>query len=258
MNPGLYRFFGNNIRPKPGHTYYIEIKRGASKIYHSIPETMPDPVKPDSVYFIIQQEEIVNDFGQPNLKYVIHILIDTPVKSGDRNFYFKWRVDEAYSSTEIIYSPLAYPKTCYIPIEPFSQNIDIYSTESISSGRLDGKKVLSREPQPYFNVSQLSITRECYLYWEKLKIVSNPTGSFLDKIPGAIIGNVYNIHDDKEYVLGYFSVAGEEMARTFTLPGLMNPIYVYPKCLGWDLPDYCYNCLAIENSTLDRPAYWGE
>ena len=35
----------------------------------------------------------------------------------------------------------------------------------------------------YFSVSQYSLSESTYEYWNKINIVSNPTGSIFDKIP---------------------------------------------------------------------------
>jgi hypothetical protein len=145
---------------------------------------------------------------------------------------------------------------------PYYQDIQLFDGRDLEGGILKNQLVLARDPEPdiefwerhYFNVSQYSITSSCFEYWSKLKTVANPTGSFIDVPPAAVLGNIYNVDDPDEPVLGYFEVAGEEVIRTFSLPPLLVPHYYTWPCINFDR--FCYDCLQLPESTYDRPEYW--
>jgi hypothetical protein len=262
VTPGHYQFDGSIVNAKPGNSYSIEIKLSDGKVYRSIPEIMPEPVKPDSAIFKVEMVKTINDDGYTLEKPIIRIYVDTPIRSEANPAYLRWKVFEVYSFTQLKVCSFCYPPTCYMTPDPDYQNIQIFSSDNLSGGTLKGQLVLERDPLPdvqfwerhYFNVSQYSISKNSFDYWTKLKIVANPTGSFIDTPPAAVIGNVYSVNNKQEVVLGYFEVAAEEVARTFCLPPMMLPHYVYFPCVNGE--DYCYNCLALPNSSYDRPDYW--
>jgi hypothetical protein len=262
VTPGHYQFDGSIVNAKPGNSYSIEIKLADGKEYRSTPEIMPEPVRPDSAYFKVEVIKKINDAGFMIEQQVVRVYINTPVKTGDHPSFLRWRVFEAYSFTQLQVCPFCYPPTCYMTPDPNYQDIQIFSSNNLSGGTLKGQLVLERDPLPdvqfyerhYFNVSQYSVSKNCFDYWTKLITVANPTGSFIDTPPAAVIGNVYNVNNNQDVVLGYFEVAAEEIARTYTLPGMMLPHYVYFPCVNGE--DYCYDCLVLQNSSYDRPDYW--
>ena len=82
--------------------------------------------------------------------------------------------------------------------------------------------------------------------------------------PAGIQGNLYFPDLPGKDVLGYFEVAGVDIARTYTLPETMKPLRFLNECLPWyvrydyrNLDDICCYCSAIEGYTYERPDYWG-
>ena len=264
ISQGIYSIDGTIVNAQPGKYYSIEMKLSNGKIYRSTPEMMPLPVKPDSAYFELKNTDVTNDDGALIKKYYINVYVDTPVRVQGHTAFLRWRVAEAFSFTEIYTGPFSHPKTCYANSDITYQGIQIFGNMEVSGGTLKRQLVLKREPSPdldfierhYFNISQYTITAASYEYWNKLKIVANPTGSFIDIPPAAVLGNLHNINDNSEPVLGYFEVASEEIIRVFSYPDMMMPYWVHQPCSYYPWPDYCYNCLLIPNSSYDRPNYW--
>ena len=64
-----------------------------------------------------------------------------------------------------------------------------------------------------------SITPEAYTYYQDLKQNNEPGGGFFDIQKGSIFGNVFNVDDAGEPVLGYFEVASVATERSFFEPG---------------------------------------
>ena len=263
ISDGTYQIDGDIIKPQPGKQYSVQVKTPGGKIYRSEPETMPDRVKPDSAYFEMERSQIRNDAGTYVEKWNINVYVNTPIPTQHSSSYLRWRVSEAYDFFELKASNLDVPKTCYMTKDITYQDIQLFNGEDLSGGYLEHKLVTTRTTEPtyeftyvhYFNISQFCITRKAFEYWTRLKMVTNPTGSFIDTPPAAIIGNVHNLDDNAEVVLGYFEVSTEEIARVKTVPPGMLPYYAPNPC-KYPFPNYCFDCLTFPNSSLIKPAYW--
>ena len=62
-------------------------------------------------------------------------------------------------------------------------------------------------------VKQQSLTRRSYVYWEKMKAQSSETGGLYEIQPSSAIGNIYNISDPDEVVLGIFYATQQQSKR---------------------------------------------
>jgi hypothetical protein len=64
-------------------------------------------------------------------------------------------------------------------------------------------------------VKQYSLSDTAYYYWNQLKKQNEETGGLYETQPAQIRGNISNINDDNEIVLGYFNVSGLSEKRIF-------------------------------------------
>lgn len=263
ISEDTYQINADKIKPRPGNDYAVEIILLNGKTYRSEPEIMPEPVKPDTAYSKTEIESIPSASGTYVSQTSVNVYVDTPVRKNGKPALLRWRVAQEYSFTEPKYSPLVIPKTCYMNLGTDNQDVNIYDGSEVSGGILKGQLIFTRNPKPnyefsfihFFRISQYSLTKKAFEYWSKLKQIANPVGSFLDPPPAAVIGNIHNVNDPEEIVLGYFSAAGQEYINTFTNAASLLPYYVPYPCSG-EFPPYCYNCLSLPNSSLDRPPYW--
>lgn len=264
VREGTYEFNGGKILPEPGNSYSIEITTSEGKVYESDPEVMPEPVKPDSAYFETHIDRIPSESGTYVNTPRINIYIDTPVRNTSGPAYLRWHVLEYYSFREIRTGPRSIPKTCYMWVNPiYYQDIQLYNGAGLKGGILKRKLVLSRSPYPNYEftwihsffISQYSLTLAAFDYWRKLQQVANPTGSFLEPPPAAVIGNIHNVIDENEVVLGYFEVASQKNTTLFTSKNDLRPLYIRDPCTD-NLPDFCFDCLLLPYSRLERPSFW--
>jgi hypothetical protein len=85
-------------------------------------------------------------------------------------------------------------------------------------------------------VKQYVLTKEAYDFWEKLRKNTENLGSIFDAQPSQLTGNVHNIADAKEPVIGYIGAGTVTQKRFFIdktqLPGWPR---IYPfECLNPD------------------------
>ncbi len=269
MGNGKYVLEGNVLERTPGKSYYIEIQLSDQKIYRSVLQTMPEVIKPEKLDFKLEEIEELSDLENIIIKRYLSLYINTPVFKGDQNLYFTWRIDHAYSFAELQCHPLKTPVSCYITRKLVNDNLKIFSSEDLAGGILENFRVGSILILPnweffekhFFNVAQHSITKEAYNYWETVKKVAQSTGSIFDTPLAPINGNIYNINDSDDRVLGFFEVSTVDTIRTYTYAVDLEPLSIEDRCNPLIWPPWrdsaCCNCLEIPDSQLERPGYWG-
>jgi hypothetical protein len=131
------------------------------------------------------------------------------------------------------------------------------STQIVAK-RLVDQSFLNRH---FFNVRQLSISKDAFEYWRRVRELVNNTGSVFDSPPAQIKGNLYNVNDSEEVVLGYFEVATAKVTRIYTtfadVPFFLEKDCVYEPSRRRDqyLPT-CLSCNVFPNSQMFYPEWW--
>jgi hypothetical protein len=64
-------------------------------------------------------------------------------------------------------------------------------------------------------VTQTALTKEAYVFWENLKKSTESLGSIFDAQPSQLIGNIHNIADASEPVIGYISAGTTQTKRIY-------------------------------------------
>jgi hypothetical protein len=82
-------------------------------------------------------------------------------------------------------------------------------------------------------VTQTVLTKEAYAFWENLKKSTEALGSIFDAQPSQLIGNIHNIADASEPVIGYIS-AGTVQTKRIYINKYELPVNFITK--------YPYNC----------------
>jgi hypothetical protein len=266
---GKYILEGNVLDRIPGRSYYIEIILPNERTYRSVLQKMPEVIKPDKLYFELEEIEELNNLENTIMRNYLNLYINTPIFKNEKDVHFIWRVDHVYSFTELFCHPLKPVDVCYISRKLQSDDIKLFTSEELSGGKLEHFRVGSIDILPsweffekhFFNVAQHSITREAYDYWNTVKLVAQSTGSIFDTPPSPIQGNIYNINDPDDRVLGFFEVSAVDTIRTYTNAEDLEPLYIEDRCdpYNWRTRGNpgCCNCLEIPDSQLERPEYWG-
>jgi hypothetical protein len=99
------------------------------------------------------------------------------------------------------------------------------------------------------DMQHLSVSQEAHRYLKLIGQQLNLTGSVFDPPPANIRGNLYNLDNIEEQVLGYFFTSDEVPIRLYikreNLEFVLRPVTGYPT-----------DCRAARNSSINPPIDW--
>ena len=297
--PGIYMTSDLGIQGIIGRKYKLEIHTTDNKTYESLFEELKAPVGIDSVYAEIEYRQDVNyDYDLVGYQFYLN----TELAEQDTNFYF-WRADATYHYQSDFTIRWYYdgqlnwfhgPDSLYNCWSTYRVGrIFTKSTQFMTIPRID------RYPLHYINtqtrqlsvrysllVKQYTIGKEAYVFWNGLEEQNSDQEGLYMSQPYQINGNVKNIDDNAEPVLGYFLVAGVSEKRIFVDRPKYPILLYYSVCLlseadfeaygqlGWadpvSYPIYaietnggrravpnqaCVDC-RLKGGTITKPDFW--
>lgn len=299
-SPGLYKadldddFLGLN------RVYRLLIDTPDGSQYESSYDSLLAVPELENLYFKVDSQMTAD---RDRVYYGVQFYVDVKGEKGDsRNVM--WQLEETFEYRSryligYIWDGVVlkeyYPATDSLYVCFKTQDIpEIYAA---SSGHLISnelrkyplKFVSDQSPRLKYKysllVSQHSLSEDAFRFWEQTRIQLTETGSFYETQPSTVTGNICNIHDETEQVLGYFYASQVEEKR-LTLKyrfhvrtpghscaldtinsvdelGDRYPYYMYslsPMGFG---PPYgtadpaCFNC-ELRGGTIVPPDYWYE
>ncbi len=251
VGEGNYRIQAGSLNAKTGEVYFIEIQY-EGQIYRSMEQQIPEPQSIDNLSFDIEEDN-----------FILEAHNTTPDNGA---IYLKWNVENVYSITELICNPFISPLRCYIKDEFHMPSIPLLDGSRLQKGTTFKHKIASKRidftfgnPQSFYVIQQ-SMSPEAFEYWSRIDLVSNQLGTLFDPQPSSVRGNIYNINDPTDIVLGYFAAVAQDDAVLFTAAGdFFDEFQILPYC---GIPGFeifargCCRCTDLENSSLNRPPYW--
>lgn len=256
-----------NVNIEVGNEYVLSIKLAYGASYSTDPVVMPKPVKPDSSYVKFERDIFTTLRGTERIAKVINVYVDTPLPNNTTGeiTYLRWVTDGLSIFPEEFCSNLHIPKTCYVYQPANAQSLTIQSSENISGNRLNKQQVSQKNDHTntefrtlyVFNTYQYSITKESFIYWGRLKSLANQSGTVFDLPPAALQGNVFNVNNEEELVLGYFDVAAVDTVRARVISADYNAnINGVKACRSFNIPEpECCDCLVLEGASTQRPKW---
>jgi hypothetical protein len=211
---GTYITDSTKFQGKIGRKYILHIHTTPAMgnfNYESIPMEMKPVPQIDSIYY---EKKIYTESKIP--VEGCQIYLDTHDPANSCNFY-RWK----YSETWEFHMPFdVINKVCWTSNN--SNNILIKNTSSLSENRITGYPInsitnpIDRLCIKYsILVKQYSLNEDEYLYWERLKNISDQVGGLYDLIPAILPNNIYCLENQNVKTLGYFSVSAISSKRIF-------------------------------------------
>jgi hypothetical protein len=253
---GIYKTDSLEFTGTIGRTYVLHIITSEGEEFESEPCLMQSVPDIDSVYYE-KEQELTNN--QTQIQDGIRIYLDS--KGGDNNQYYRWAFDETWKFK------VPFPKKYDFNVDDSSISpvavIKEYCWKNRKSDGIMIRSIYQGEPsdikkQPVFFiasnksdrlliqysilVSQYSISKKEFDFWNNMKQVDESGGDLFAKQPFTAISNISNKTNPKERVLGYFQVSGVKQKRKYIT---LNELY------GLNLPLYSYPCTSIEKDPVD-------
>ena len=250
QEPGIYLSDAELFTGRIGGTYSLHIKTEDGLEYISDSCSMTAVPRIDSLYYELDSE--FYDDGkveEPGLR----IYLDTENRD-EASQYLRWDFEEVWQFRvpyPVFFQDLGYMEYKRIQVEndvcwgyENSKQILIHSSAEQSSGLLSKKPIhfiasaLSNRllKQYSIQVSQYSLSQEEFLFWEKLREITEDGGDLFEKQPFPIEGNIRCINNEDENVLGYFQVSAVKRQRMYITKSQVDDM---------DIPTYKYPCERI-------------
>ena len=294
---------------RTGNSYKLRLVTPDARRYESGFEQMYPAPAIDSIYW--KREE---SFGQePGTSLDgIRFYMDYEMEK-DSAKYLRWQLVETYEyhnpdyeATEVYDREDSYPwRRTFSPIPRDSRWNTCWVTNLLPDiftkdlGNVEGD--LYREMPLHFVsnrtqrlqtrysllVRQFALSSPAFLYWDGLKNNLQSSGGLYDSQPSLTPGNICNVDNEDEIVIGYFCVSGVSEKRAFVsqVPGMSiisDPTFCFPGPLPFSfarlsnafLPYYlatlsvdgesvygsvqkhCIDCRENKNSVNSPPEYW--
>ena len=270
VGPGLYQTDPQDLIGRIGNTYTVQVIMENGAIYRSEPEKLL-PVTPIlNVDFDFVREPILNEVENVSEQKRVKIKLDTHVPDNLENVFFKWNVIGEYefkeeeALTDIFRETGVGTElfTCYVADIIRGGDVSVFDGTDNAGTRLLQQEIKSIDVNYKFSfnycahIEQQSLTSGAYQFWSAVNLAKNRSGTLFETIPGRITGNIKNINNPEEEVLGYFYASSVVNRRLFIPPdSVSRPV---SPCLVIDpaFRSSCMNCLELENSTRAIPPYW--
>jgi hypothetical protein len=229
---GYYLSNPNDFVAQIGNKYVLDIITADGHHYQSDTVTMKPTPPIDSVYYIRERRIANNGLESDGIK----IVVDSHDAEG-KTRYYKYKWFETYQIS-IPYAALyrydSFPPDPKFPlkyVDVFAANcynarkgtsIQIASTDQLSEDRVSEFEVNYVTTQDYklrtrysILVEQLALDEPGYHFWSELQKNSENLGTLFDPLPYELRGNVKNVDEPGEHVVGYFDAAQSSEYRLF-------------------------------------------
>ncbi len=267
---GAYLLWGQTVRGIPGNTYHIRVELPDGEVYESEPETIPrTETRLDSLYFDFERKNDLNEIGNVISYWVVNAYVDATINPlPGENAFFRWDVEEVYLLTPTDFpDPFGVvPPPCFVYVYPSGKDFQLLDGRENQPSKINGLKVATQvldhrfTEKHYFTVNQVGLSEKAFVYWDKISQTVANVGSIFDTPPAAIKGNLSNVRNKDEVVLGYFGATSTTLIRKFLLASDL-PIPVIDECefTPWHFGDYpgrCLDCLSVPSATYKRPDFF--
>jgi len=245
--PGIYKTSANGIQGETGMSYKLLIFTPDGKEYESAFEKLKAEVEIEDVYAEVEYHDN-GEYEHPLAGYQFYL--NTEETTVDTNFYL-WKMEQTYHYQSDYFIRWYYTNRLYTftPIDSLYncwRTSRVRSIYTFNTSSMQGRQ-LQHFPLNYVNtqgreltikysllVNQFTISKQAWKYWSAIEEQNSEQGSLYSHQPYQIKGNLRNVDNEDEPVLGYFMVAAVHSKRIF-VDRISAPFY-YSQCVfneGW-------------------------
>ena len=273
ISPGVYEA---NLEPsflQVGKSYSLYVSTPDGNEYRSDYDRILAGSPIDSVYYEVKGQETTDP--NRNIKGV-QFFVDmkgTPETASN----YRWLMEETWMYTAPHMANYIWTGEMIVPV--FPSNHECYLTEIVNgffsaSTRYLSVNQLNRSSLHYVTnesprlelkysvlVEQHSLSDPAYDYWDRMESQARSGGGLYDSQPSSTIGNIYNVNDPSERVLGCFYATQVKQKRTtfynrgdFNVKGIKCALDTIQSVdeLGNDYP---YDLISLDPQSMGGPPY---
>ncbi len=230
----------NAFRGVEGQTYQLRFKMTNGAVYQSSIEKVTKSPEIKKLYHSFNQSGILDANGKRVLGSSFDVFLDLDDPADKRNYYlWKWQLYErqnvcitceqgylnsfSFQCTKVnLRPPAVYPTydyECSGQCWEILYNSDINILSDIFT---NGKSIVGRRVAqvPFYSdqgclieVQQYAVSSEAYQYYSLLRDISQTTGTLTDTPPATAVGNIQNLANSSERVIGYFGAVSSKNIR---------------------------------------------
>lgn len=257
---GRFETSPSGIQGVVGRSYSVVVILREGTRYESVPE-MLKPVSPiEDIYTVFQ--DLPSSSGKAG-KFKAYVRTQDPLTGGD---HYKWTWKhfsfKAYCSQNTRdFDPNIYRNECCGPcwnVEQCESCINVVS-DRLANGRKIDQYLMdipydSREPY-YLAVQQSSLSEGAYKFWTGLDDQVNSVGGVFDPPRSAVRGNLFNVANGEEQVLGYFGASAISRSVVYLRRDNIDKPPIVPFS-AFTLAPECVPCRENYFITARRPEGW--
>jgi len=229
MEPGVYQSSISGMNGKIGHSYKIYISTKDEKVYESNYQKLLPPVEINNIKTQIEFHDDNNyTYQLAGVQFYI-----TTAESDSDTAYFIWQLKGTYKyrSDFLIkyifdnrkWSVFPHPDSLYTCFYSYVvPGIYTGKTENLSKPQivdfpLNFVSTETRALSMRYSllVDQLRVNKDAYEFYERIKSVNAEVNYLSYQQPYQVRGNIYNLADEDELVLGYFYATGVDSKRIY-------------------------------------------
>lgn len=250
----------NNFKAQLGNSYTLEIKIDG-KTYRSTPQKVLPTPPINSVEAIFKELPSIDPVTKPS---GLDIYSEWKDPVDEQNFY-SWRINGTY---HINTPPLPSPacclydqgesKNCWI-VEKNMEGNEISFSDQSFDGQTVKKKVgfiaddgyrfastfLPDDKKYYVEVEQYQISQQAFDFFEGIKALFEIDGEIFDPLPLTIRGNIFNVENPEEPVIGFFG------AYDIQKKGIFIPESTFK--VKQRFPNPCGDCRVRAGAQIETP-----
>ncbi|MCA6075239.1 DUF4249 domain-containing protein [Fulvivirga sedimenti] len=268
---GIYYYSEFTMQIVPGRSYVLRIRTAGGDFYESVPEEIPLHQAQSDIYVNFARIEVnTGSFNAVITKDVMQVSAETFLEDPSKQYYVRYTPIQTFRFDPTNFPDIfnTIPPACFVNRRIQPENLVLFNSNGFQGTAVPRQFIAQNEIDYAFiakNVITLethSMTPQAYDYWRKIRILLNNNGSIFDTPPAAVKGNIFNINDPDEQVLGYFEATNKSISRVtawrgdFPYPVPDDPCIYIP---GQDEEKYlreCIDCRILEGSTFNQPSFY--
>jgi len=245
---------------KTGEVYKLQIEVDG-KVIESTEQMLPDQTNFENLKYVPDRKRFFREVDNAVISEP-GVTIKTYLPPTDQKRFYLWDLEATFifDATRARSDDI---ERCWVTNRTDFQ--DIYIHEDLEGGyEKDIAFIIASDNMSIdysLLVKQYNISEEAYTFWNFIKKQKENSGSIFDTPPFSIGGNMSNVQDSKDIILGYFGVYNSQGARIkWILEDLPFDLYISDRCesIFRGRPLECLDCRRFPGgtATTQQPDWW--